>query len=182
MPSHDRRGRPTKGVDDYKDEILERLHEQSWKQQEIVTWLEDNKDIVIDVRTLRRRLQQWGEPPQDRTKDTEELRSRIHFMFCRLGATDEELLEWLHDEDFTVTMRGLVRIRKELGLRRLETSREMREHTDDIVREMIQQELGKGVIQRFGRGYLVEHFRKLGHPVKRYSLYDCLLSIYANLS
>lgn len=126
MPDHGQGGRPSKGVDDYKDEILDRLHEQSWKQQEIVAWLKDNKDMVIDVRTLRRRLQKWGEPPQDRTKDTGELRSRIHHMFCQLGGTDEEMLKWLHDEGFTVTLGGFVRIRKELGLRRLEPSREMR--------------------------------------------------------
>ena len=29
MPSHDRRDRSTKEVDNYKDEILKRLHEQS---------------------------------------------------------------------------------------------------------------------------------------------------------
>ncbi len=122
MPNHGQGGRPLKRVDEYKDEILDRLHTQHWKQHEIITWLEDNKDIVIDIRTLRRRLQKWGDPPQDRTKDTEELRSRIQSMFCRLGASDGKMLEWLHDEDFTVTLSGLVRIRKELGLKRLDQS------------------------------------------------------------
>ena len=41
-------------------------------------------------------------------------------MFCRLGASDGKMLEWLHGEDFTVTLSGLVRITKELGLKRLE--------------------------------------------------------------
>ena len=177
MPNFGHGGRPPKGVDDYKDEILDRLHGQNWKQPEIVTWLEDNKDIVIDVRTLQRRLQKWGEGLQDRTKDTEELRSRIRYLFCRDGLNDKEMLEKLYNEEFTITMRGLVRIRKELGLRRLETSREIREHMDEVVRDMIEEELGKGVIQRYGRGYLVEHFRKLGHPVKRYSSYDYLIYI-----
>ena len=37
MPNHGQGGRPLKGVDEYKDEILDRLHTQHWKQHEIIT-------------------------------------------------------------------------------------------------------------------------------------------------
>ena len=53
------------------------------------------------------------------------------------------MLDWLKDENFILTSANLVRIRKELGLKRLEASREAREHMDDIVRRLIEQEAGK---------------------------------------
>ena len=157
-----------------KDEILNRVRIQKWKQQEVVDWLADNHDIKINIRTLGRHLKDWDALQQDRTVETEDLRKRIHFLFCRWGLSDEEMLEDLQDEGFTITSRGLVRIRKELGFKRLELSPEARAHMDEVTRGLIEEELGKNVIQDLGRGYLVEHFRKLGHPVKRYSSYDPL--------
>ena len=91
---------------------------RQWKQSEIVAWLADNKDIHVNPRTLRRRLQEWGSHQVDRTEDSEQLRNRIQFMFCRIGASDDEMLQWLKDESFQITLRGLVRIRKEHGLKR----------------------------------------------------------------
>ena len=170
MPS----GRPSKGLQAYKNDILRHLSEQ-WKHHEIITWLADNKDLVVERRTLLRYLKQWGIPPQlDRTEDIDELRQRIRIFFCRAGATDEEMVRWLRIEGFTISPSGLVRIRKELGYKRLETSQEARDHMDEVVRGLIYEEAGKNVIQGLGRGMLVEHFRKLGHPVIRYASYETL--------
>ena len=109
-------GRPSKGLQYYKKEILHQIYDQRWKYQEVVSWLADNKDLVVDCRTLRRYLKKWDVSQQDRTEDTEELRQRIRVLFCRAGASDEEMLRWLRLDGFTITPRGLVRIRKELLL------------------------------------------------------------------
>ncbi|KAL2044338.1 hypothetical protein N7G274_003043 [Stereocaulon virgatum] len=165
MPKHSHGGRLPKPIDSYKDEILDRLSVQHQKQEVVVKWLNNEKRLKIDIRTLQRRLEKWGFNQQDRTKDSEQLRNRIHFLFCKLGASDEEMLTWLKGEGFQVTKRGLVRVRKELGLKRLEKSQEARDHMDEKLKELIEQELAKNVIQSYGRGQLVEHFRKIGHPV-----------------
>ncbi|KAL2041803.1 hypothetical protein N7G274_005587 [Stereocaulon virgatum] len=178
MPKHSHGGRPPKPIDNYKDEILDRLSVQHQKQEVVVKWLYNEKRLKIDIRTLQRRLEEWGFNQQDRTKDSEQLRNRIHFLFCKLGASDEEMLTWLKGEGFQVTKRGLVRVRKELGLKRLEKSQEARDHMDEKLKELIEQELAKNVIQSYGRGQLVEHFRKIGHPVVR----DRLFSIYRTLA
>ena len=90
------------------------------------------------------------------------------------------MLEMLQEEDFTVTSRGLIQIRKELEFKRLDSSPEARAHMNKVVRRLIEEELGKNVIQGYGRGLLMEHFRKLGHPVKRYSSYDPLFPYTLN--
>ena len=118
MPNHGHGGRPSKKLEDYRDDILNQIYERHWGRREVIDWLADNKNLVITRRTLHRYLTQWGAPSQDRTKDTEQLRQRIHVLFCRIGSSDEEMLKWLQAEGFTITSRGLVRIRKELGLKR----------------------------------------------------------------
>ena len=182
MPNHGQGGRPSKDIDLYKDEVLDLFHRQHWKQDEIVTWLPDNQDLKINARTLRRRLKELGSQHHDHTEDTEQLRNRIQLLFCRFGATDDEMLAWLKDESFTVTLNGIVRIRLDLNLKGRENSQEAREHTYEIVRGLIEQELGKNVIQSYRLGQLVEHFRQMGHLVIRYPLYNFKVSIYTKLS
>ena len=117
MPNHGRGGRPPKGVANFKDEILDLLYTQKWKHHGITKWLADNKNIHISSRTLQRQLKKWDVLQQDRTIDTEELRKRIDVLFRKL-LSDKKMLEMLSAEGFSVTTRGLLRIRKELGHRR----------------------------------------------------------------
>ena len=132
MPQSGQRGRPSKDVASYKDEILSRLHTAGWKQQEVVSWLADNKDLTIDPRTLRRYLQQWNDPPlRGTTDDIAWLRNQIHFLFCEIGASDHEMVTGLKEEGFHITSRGLVRIRKESGVKRFESSQDPRRLVDD---------------------------------------------------
>lgn len=98
-------GPPSRGLNDVKDEILDRLYVRKWKQPEVVDWLADNHDIKINIRTLQRHLKDWDALQQDRTVDTEDLRKRLYFLFCRWGTSDEEMLKMLQEEGFTVTSR-----------------------------------------------------------------------------
>ena len=172
MPNHGFGGRIPLRVNDYKADIIDRLLVQHQTQGEIATWLQNEKNLKVDIRTLQRYLKRWDITLKDHTEDSEQLRNRIQFMFCKLGASDDDMLQWLQKENFKITRRGLVRIRKDLGLKRLEVSQEMRDHTDEKLKELIEQELNKNVIQSYGKGQLVEHFRKLGHPVVRYISYN----------
>ena len=45
---------------------------------------------------------------------------------------------------------------------------------DEAIQRLAEEELGEIVILGYGRGLLVENFRKLGHPVRRYLSYDSL--------
>ena len=63
-------------------------------------------------------------------------------MFCQLGAKDNEMLDDLKGEGFTITPPGFDRIRKKPELKRLEASVEQREHMDQVTRNLIEQELG----------------------------------------
>ncbi len=118
MPNHGFGGRLPLPLDDYKAHIIDRLLVQHQSQGEIVAWLQNEKNLKVDVRTLQRYLKKWDVNQKDRTEDSEQIRNRIQFMFCKLGASDNDMLSWLQKEGFKITRRGLVRIRKDLGLKR----------------------------------------------------------------
>lgn len=61
-------------------------------------------------------------------------------MFCRLEASDEDMLEWLKQEQFKITRDGLVRIRKDLGLRRMKHSQAVPQHMDEKLQEMVMED------------------------------------------
>ena len=109
--------------------------------------------------------------------------SKPDILFCRFGATDDKMLEWLKDKGFTITYIGLIWIRLQLNLKRQENSQKARGHTDEIIWGLIEQELGKNVIQGYRREQLVEHFRQMRHLVIRYSFYNFkLLNIHLPVS
>lgn len=93
MPNHGQGGRPSK-VDQYKDEILNLYNTQHWKQDEIVTWLADNKDLKIDVRTLQRRLKEWASQHHDRTEEFEiAMGSKVN---ASVAPTSLRRMKWIH--------------------------------------------------------------------------------------
>ena len=146
MPNHGKGGGQLKGVERFHDKIINQMHTHNWVEKNVIQWLVNTQNICIDRKTLSRYLSKWDAAQQKNIIDTEELRQRIHFMFCRLGAKDTEMLDDLTTEGHTVTLTGLVRIRKELGLKRLEQSAEIREHMYEATRDLIMQELEKNVI------------------------------------
>ena len=122
-------GRPSKGLEQYQKDILHQIYTQQWKHHEVITWLADNMDLIITPRTLQRYLRKWGAPQQDRTEDTEELRQRMRVLLFRAKPSDKEILRQLQIDGFTVSLRGFVRIRKELGYKYLEPSKHTRAGT-----------------------------------------------------
>ena len=146
MPNHGFGGRLPLQLENYKAYIIDRLSIQHQTQGEVVTWLQNKKNLKVNVCTLQRYLKRWDINLKDHTEDSEQLRNQIQFMFYKLGALDNNMLVWLQKEDFKITRRGLVRIRKDLGLKRLEVSQEIRDHTDEKLKELLEQELDKNII------------------------------------
>lgn len=76
------------------------------------------------------------------------------------------MLQVLHAEGFLVTETGLVRLRLDLGLRR-QISFHDKEEADQLLLEIVQEELTKGIISDYGRGHLYTYFRTQQHLVSR---------------
>ena len=167
--------RPVLDLNVYKDEILQ-LQSQS-TIPEIIQYLQTTYNLSISVRTLQRRLKDWGSRTYTDSSDPTFL-PRLRELFFH-GMNDNEILRTLKAEGFTVTLGGLVRIRKEeLDLYRRLITQEHQETSETIVRSKLIDELEHGIIDGYGRELLYAHFQQLKIPVARSRLF----SIYRTLA
>ncbi|KAF1946536.1 hypothetical protein EJ02DRAFT_462549 [Clathrospora elynae] len=82
------------------------------------------------------------------------------------------MLTVLHKEGFDIGKYTLVRLRFELGLRRRVRGVQQSQEADRLVRELVAQELEKGVIDGYGQRYLYTHFWQRGIIVARDRLFE----------
>ena len=158
--------RPAIDLEPYRSYIIE-LSEQKTTVKDIIRLLQQQHNITVSERTIRSRMSEWNHKTYQHTDDSSELRLRITNLFINCCLKDDDILEVLRHEDFEIGEQRLVRIRKELGLLRRISTIEEGQAADVQLRQIVRDELEKGTIQGFGRGYLYTHFRGLGHIASR---------------
>ena len=163
------RGRTTVDLSQYKAQIITWFQDENKTAQEIVQLLRESYDATVALRTIQRRLKDWGITKRTRAENTATLRARIAYMFCILGFTDNEMLHALKEEGHRIEKTSLVRIRREQRLwRRLSVFD--RAALEEQLREAIQEELDKGSIEGYRRGLLYTHFRTIGFIATRFEI------------
>ena len=122
-PRHD-------NIDEHRQFILE-SHDNGDTINIILENLQSTYNVTCSRRTLYRRLQQWSsDNVQTRTKHTPELESRIREMYSTMVITDQKMYAILREEGYTVSLTGVGRIRRLLGLSRV--------HSDDEAADEIE--------------------------------------------
>ena len=153
----------------YKAQIIIWFQDENKTADEIVELLRSSYDKMVALRTIQRRLKDWGITKRTRAENIAALRARIAYMFCILGFTDIEMLHALKEEGHQIKKTSLVRIRREQRLwRRLSVFD--RAALEEQLREAIQEELDKGSIEGYGRGLLYTHFRTIGFIATRFEI------------
>jgi hypothetical protein len=140
-------------------------------------YLSEEYGIIATVRTIKRRLQEWGLRVRQVTEASDELKRRIQVLFFEVGLDDTDMLRVLLDEGFSIGKNGLIRLRFELNLRRSLRIAEQRTEADQVVRRLVEEELQKGVIDGYGRMYLYTHFRQQGHIIARDRLFQAYRTV-----
>src|SRR4051794_24596867 len=134
---------PPIDLEAHKDTIIS-LYLQGYSAEDVRQHLFD-QGVKVGDRTLRTRLNLWNISKKIHTDDTLELRLRIAALFYQCAFKDEDILEVLRQEGFTIQPRALRRIRKKMGLvRRLGKDRE---EADTKLLAVVQAELNKGKIE-----------------------------------
>ncbi|KAI9777217.1 MAG: hypothetical protein M1816_004824, partial [Peltula sp. TS41687] len=82
-------------------------------------------------------------------------------LFQEIGLEDEAIKTVLEAEGYTLTKRGLVGIRKELGLKRRQ-SKDEQLLQEPKLESLIREELDKGNIGLYGRQMAHHYFRSQG--------------------
>ena len=128
--------------------------------------LSEELSVTIKVRTLERRLKEWGFHKQTRTQKTDELREDLKRQFYEEGAqNDTKLTRNLSLEGHQVSRKGVVQLRREIvGKIRLEA--EEFAAADAEAHEFVRVELQKGNSE-YGRELWRTSSRKKGYNIAR---------------
>jgi hypothetical protein len=112
------------------------------------------------------RLRVWGIYKRPKFEETPILRGRIINLFYQFAYNDSQIQEQLERDGFSISLRSVVRIRREEGaFRRM--SEEQWIASMESFRTRIQAELDKGHAESIGRGLLYYHFRGQGFNISR---------------
>jgi hypothetical protein len=70
--------------------------------EEITNSLHSSYEVVVNLRTIKRRLKIWGISKRTRIENIARLRARIAYMFYVLGFIDPEMLHALKHEGYII--------------------------------------------------------------------------------
>lgn len=145
------------------EQDLRQLYQDGSSLHDIVQWCTANIPNPPSQRTVRRRLRDWGLVNHRETAPGEQLNQRITELFLRNGLRDERILPILESEGFTITPRGLARIRREQGLRRRTNQPNEQEQQLNHALQLLNHAYSTGTFNdRMGMGFLHTDFRLQG--------------------
>ncbi|EED24632.1 hypothetical protein TSTA_079870 [Talaromyces stipitatus ATCC 10500] len=160
-------GRPPSQIDQYKQEISTSF-QNGQSISNITKMLSDEYQITIHPETIRRRLKQWG---VSRTNPgPRELEDKIKELYFKQGLRDKEIIRALERDGIKISQSTLTTIQLWIGLQRRVVKPEDIQHTDNIVREAVREQLNSGHIEGYGRGHLYRFFRIQGYNIARNSI------------
>lgn len=156
-------GRPAQDLYEFQEEILSRFREGETIKA-ITESLWDNYGLKINSRTVQRRLKEWGVTRRTKTIHHNNLDNQIMTLFFQCGLSDDEMCLVLQKQGFTIGPPGIRGRRRRLGLHR-----KLSDYTiiEARIQEAVQNELNKGNIEGYRRGYLHTYFRSKQHIVSR---------------
>jgi hypothetical protein len=161
-------GRPQIDLEPYKDKILFYYQTNNRPVSYICARLNQKYGLQCSERTMHDRLKHWDITKRQSVPRSEVLEARIRLLFYEVGLSEAEMFKVLRTEGVKITQRNLGRYRRELGLRRRLTSREMIDEADRAAEDWIKLELEEGPVEGFGQEYLYSHFRQKGYILARF--------------
>ncbi|RYC62738.1 hypothetical protein CHU98_g3480 [Xylaria longipes] len=108
--------RPRSGIDEFRDEIVT-SYEAGVTVAAIYKSVTE-KGCACTIRTLERRMKAWGLSGQRQAQRSDEIVSRIKFLFIEQGLTDEAIQQDLADAGFSTTLCAIKHMRVRNGHRR----------------------------------------------------------------
>jgi len=114
-------GRPRKGVDEYRDEIIAK-YEAGIEMKGLLKFLKEEKGVDCTERTLNRRIVEWDVPRKRiwlklDSDQVERLKTDIRTLILQ-RLDDKQIVTKLNEQGYNVTKHHVVTFRKELGMRR----------------------------------------------------------------
>lgn len=134
--------------------------------------------VSVSESTLKRTIRRWGLRRQERTVDDSHLRERLRFHFFEHYQTDASLHRILQSEGFTITLNGLARLRKEMGLRKRHRPEENIVLREQVIDHLSVLDDPTKRLEGFGREYLRTELRQGGISASRDVIYSAYKALY----
>jgi len=159
--------RPSFPLDQFKEEIRHWIYNENSTAEVIAERVSARLGQNCTLRTIERRLQQWGFNRRNTIQESTELRLQIALLFQK-SYNDANIVRRLNkDGQGPISERQVARIRKKMGFVRRMTIWE-RARADKQLIELVQQELDQGHIEGYGRSLLEKWFRQKGISTTRF--------------
>ena len=125
--------RPTiTALDDYKDFIL-RGRSSGTSIPRIKNRLEREHGLPISVRTLKRRLQEWGAPARRVvTEVVPGLEETLQELFYQLCPSDAQLVDLLTERGYTVSLHGVRTLRHSVNIFRRQDPEQIEQRLEEL--------------------------------------------------
>lgn len=167
--------RPRIDLDQYRSFIIDQ-YQQNISLVQILKTLKDEYNCFITDKTLSRRLRQWNIPiRQTRTIDDDQLRDRIKEIYFTVGLSDQDMVQQLRREGFQISLRGVRRLRKSVGIFRRLDYNKLNRVTDDLRQFFETERTTDNIVHMMGKSSLYVHVRQQQYSIPR----DHLWKIYA---
>jgi hypothetical protein len=162
---------PSYKIDDLQPQIIQ-LKEQGFTHKQVLDWLA-NEGIQCTLRTLERRLQQWGVRREAATAEvTDELAERVNYLFHHNLYSDSQIASKIIEEDgLQTSARQVKEIRLLFGWQRRYNTASSSTQQETVTQTLVQDLLHTGPGRSYGRRWAITYLRhQFGHRARQYDV------------
>jgi hypothetical protein len=155
---------------------LSRLKEEGLTNLQLLDWLLEEGGIQCTLRTLERRLQEWGIRRAGVTQVpiTDELAERVNYLFHHSLLSDSQIAIKIAEEDGLQTSANQVQeIRLLFGWHRQNVTPTQSTAQQQVTQQCVG-ELVAGEGRSFGRRWAITYLRRRGHRARQLDVADAL--------
>jgi len=166
---------PNLTLDDFQPQ-LSRLKEEGLTNKQLLDWLLDEKGIHCTLRTLQRRLQQWGirSNAVAQIPITDELAERVNYLFHHSLLSDSQIAIKIAEEDGLQSSANQVQeIRLLFGWHRRNLTPTQSTAQQQLTQQCVSQ-LIAGEGRSFGRRWAMTYLRRRGCRTRQLDVADAL--------
>jgi hypothetical protein len=169
---------PNLTIDHFQPQ-LSRLKEEGLTNKQLLDWLLEEEGIQCTLRTLERRLQEWGVRRNAMTQVpiTDELAERVNYLFHHTLLSDSQIAIKIAEEDGLQSSANQVQeIRLLFGWHR----RNLTPTQGTTQQQLTQQHVGQlitGEGRSFGRGWAMTYLRRRGYRARQVDVTNALRSL-----
>jgi len=158
--------RPSLSIQNHKHELIS-LYTSGTTLPSLCTHLSQQYCIKCSKATLQRTIHAWGVYKRPRRDKSDDVKQIILDQYYQHMASDEQMLDIIVSQGYSMSLRALQRLRRELGCMRRSEDEAWAE-TKEKLKERVEEDMKAGDMSGYQHQTMRQHIRGLGFSVGRY--------------